>query len=71
MTDVLQEVDELQDELGDSVGENQRLCALIREAYEAWRGSGLPQNPQAETAPEAYAYKIINDMLEPIRKALK
>jgi len=43
----------------------------VREAYEAWAGSELPQNPSAETAPEAYAYKVIGDILEPIMDAIK
>lgn len=42
----------------------------VREAYEAWAGSELPEEPKAETAPEAYAYRIIKEMLEPIKEAL-
>ena len=45
-------------------------CPHCRAAYEAWAGSELPSEPQAETAPEAYAYRIIKQMLEEIQKGL-
>jgi len=44
------------------------LRAAIREAFEAWAGSEL--NWKAETAPEAYALWVINQMLEPLKEAL-
>lgn len=43
----------------------------IREAYEAWAGSELSSKPEALTAPEAYAYRVLEEVMIPIREAIE
>lgn len=40
----------------------------IREAYEVWAGSEL--DFLAVTAPEAYALRVIAEMLEPLKRVI-
>ena len=47
------------------------LRAKLREAYEAWASSEMPLDPIAEYASEAYAHKVIKDMLKPIQEAIQ
>jgi hypothetical protein len=55
---------------GEHSVEIEKLRAVIRDTYEAWCGSELPEKPEAKTAPEAYAYHVISNMLEELRRGL-
>ena len=52
--------------------EIERLRAALRESHEAWCGSelGPPERIETPHASEAYAYRIMSEMLKPLKVAI-